>query len=164
MMAQASTDHGEAAAPRYGGFWRRVVAALIDSVVIGVAMYAIGMFLPVVENAGMSNISPSERAIGLAAEVNLTTLGTVILLVGGWLYAALLESGPRQATLGKMALSLRVTDLDGDRINFAQASGRFFAKLLSLIVFLIGFVMVAFTPRKQGLHDILAKTLVIRRP
>jgi uncharacterized RDD family membrane protein YckC len=163
MMAQASIDPREATAPRYGGFWRRAVAAVIDSVVIGVVMVGIGMFLPIVENAGMSNISPAERAVGIAAEVNLTTLGTLILLVGGWLYAALLESSPRQATLGKMALSLRVTDMEGDRVNFAQASGRFFAKLLSLMVFLIGFIMVAFTPRKQGLHDMLAKTLVIRR-
>jgi uncharacterized RDD family membrane protein YckC len=162
-MAQAAMDHDEAAAPRYGGFWRRVVATLIDSVILGVVMVAIGMFLPIIENAGMSNISPAERAVGIAAEVNLTAIGTLILLAGGWLYAALLESGPKQATLGKMALSLQVTDLEGDRIGFAQASGRFFAKLLSLIVFLIGFVMVAFTPRKQGLHDMLAKTLVIRR-
>ncbi|MGH6881778.1 RDD family protein [Hypericibacter sp.] len=162
-MAQASVEQSGAVALRYGGFWRRAVAALIDSVIIGIVMSVIGMFLPIVENAGMSNISPSEQAAGIAAEVNLTTLGTAILLAGGWLYAALLESSPRQATFGKMALSLRVTDMEGERINFAQASGRFFAKLLSLMVFLIGFVMVAFTPRKQGLHDMLAKTLVIRR-
>jgi uncharacterized RDD family membrane protein YckC len=62
-----------------------------------------------------------------------------------------------------MALSLQVVDIDGDRINFAQATGRFFGKFLSGLLLMIGFVMVAFTRRKQGLHDILAKTLVIRR-
>ena len=79
-----------------------------------------------------------------------------------WLYAALLESSSYQATLGKMALGLKVIALEGHRISFARATGRHFAKILSLLMFLIGFIMVGFTRRKQGLHDMLAGTLVIR--
>jgi uncharacterized RDD family membrane protein YckC len=163
-MAQASMDSGGTVAVRYGGFWRRVVAALIDTIIIGLALYIFSLFLPVIEEAGWGNLSPPGGDFGITAEASLTPLGTLILIIGGWLYAALMESGPKQATVGKMALSLQVTDLDGDRIGFAQASGRYFAKILSLIILLVGFLMVAFTPRKQGLHDILARTLVIRRP
>jgi uncharacterized RDD family membrane protein YckC len=162
-MAQASMEQGGTMPLRYGGFWRRVAAALIDGIIVGLVLYAMGMFLPIFEEASVSSISPSSGALGIAAEVNLTPLGALILIIGGWLYAALMESGPGRATIGKKILSMAVVDLEGDRIGFAQASGRYFAKILSLVIFMIGFLMVAFTARKQGLHDILAKTLVIRR-
>jgi uncharacterized RDD family membrane protein YckC len=74
-----------------------------------------------------------------------------------------MESSARQATLGKMALKLAVTDLEGERIGFGRATGRYFAKFLSWLTLLVGFFMAGFTQRKQGLHDILAKTLVISR-
>lgn len=80
-----------------------------------------------------------------------------------WLYYALFESSVWQATLGKKALGLEVTDMQGRRIGFGRASGRFFGKILSTIILFIGFFMIGFTERKQGLHDILAGTLVIRK-
>jgi uncharacterized RDD family membrane protein YckC len=82
--------------------------------------------------------------------------------VVSWLYSALMERSSKQATLGKMALGIRVTDLDGNRIGFGKATGRYFAKILSALILGIGFLMVAFTQRKQGLHDMLAGTLVMR--
>jgi len=87
----------------------------------------------------------------------------VIRIVINWLYYALLQSSAWQATLGKKALGLEVTDLQGRRISFGRATGRFFAKFLSLMIVFIGFLMIGFTERKQGLHDILAGTLVIRK-
>jgi uncharacterized RDD family membrane protein YckC len=161
-MAQASMEPGGTMVVRYGGFWRRVAAALIDAIIVNAAMVLLDFVLPVFDGTG--GISMPDNAMGIGAELEYTPLGALIVIIGSWLYAALLESGPKQATVGKMALSLQVTDLDGDRINFAQASGRFFAKFLSGFILMIGFLMVAFTRRKQGLHDILARTLVIRRP
>ena len=79
-----------------------------------------------------------------------------------WLYSALMESSAKQATVGKLALGIIVTDMEGRRIGFGKATGRHFAKFLSALILGIGFIMVAFTQRKQGLHDILAGTLVIR--
>lgn len=163
-MAQASADHSGAMALRYGGFWRRVVAALIDSIIVNAAMVPLSFVLPIYEAIGVGDSSVTDSAMGIGAELEYTPLGTLILVVVIWLYAAFLESSPRQATLGKMVLSMRVTDIDGDRITFSQATGRYFAKFLSGLILMIGFLMVAFTPRKQGLHDMLAKTLVIRRP
>ena len=83
-------------------------------------------------------------------------------MVVSWLYFALLESSPKQATLGKMALGIKVTDLDGNRISFGRATGRFFAKIISGVILMIGYIMAAFTAKKQALHDIIASTLVIK--
>lgn len=82
-------------------------------------------------------------------------------LVINWLYFALLESSERQATLGKMVIGAKVVDEKGDRISFINATGRFFAKILSGLILFIGYIMVAFDSRKQGLHDKLADTFVV---
>jgi len=82
----------------------------------------------------------------------------------GWLYFALMESSSRQATLGKMVIQARVTDEDGERISFRQATLRYFAKAISALILCIGFIMIAFTERSQGLHDKIAHTLVVRNP
>jgi len=74
-----------------------------------------------------------------------------------------LESSARQATLGKMAVGIVVTDERGARISFGRATGRFFAKFLSMLILYVGYLMAAFTEKKQGLHDVLAGTLVVRR-
>jgi uncharacterized RDD family membrane protein YckC len=82
----------------------------------------------------------------------------------GWLYFAGMESSARQATIGKSAMSLRVTNYEGQRISFGHATGRFFAKIVSgLIPFAIGYIMAAFTEKKQALHDLIAGTLVLRK-
>jgi len=87
----------------------------------------------------------------------------IIRAILHWLYFALLESSEWRGTLGKKALGLEVTDLNGNRIDFARASGRFFAKILSTLILFIGYMMAGFTEKKQALHDILAGCLVIRK-
>jgi uncharacterized RDD family membrane protein YckC len=84
-------------------------------------------------------------------------------LIGGWLYEALMESSAKQATLGKMLLGLMVTDEAGNRISFARASGRHFAKYISSFTLFIGYIMAGFTAKKQALHDMIAGTLVVRK-
>ena len=87
----------------------------------------------------------------------------LLALMLSWIYYASLESSSWQATLGKKLLGLKVTDLAGNRITFARASGRFFGKILSGMILGIGFLMAGFTARKQALHDILAGCLVLRQ-
>ena len=98
-----------------------------------------------------------------ALETYFHAMGPALLAqtVLGWLYFALCESSAWQATPGKRVLGLRVTDLEGRRLGFARATGRYFGKLLSAFFLCIGFLMVAWTQRKQGLHDLLAQTLVL---
>jgi uncharacterized RDD family membrane protein YckC len=128
----------------YAGFWRRVAAVLLDGLILGVVTVPL-------------NLAFADDGY-TAASSGAQSISTVL----GWLYYALMESSAKQATLGKMALGIIVTDLEGRRIGFGKATGRYFAKILSALILGIGFLMVAFTQRKQGLHDILAGTLVIR--
>ena len=74
-----------------------------------------------------------------------------------------MESSRFQGTLGKLAVQIKVTDLDGNRISFGRATGRHFGKIVSGMILMIGYIMVAFTERKQGLHDIMAGCLVVRK-
>ena len=74
-----------------------------------------------------------------------------------------MESSSLQATLGKMIFGMKVMDLNGNRISFARATGRHFAKYISSAILFVGYIMAGFTERKQALHDMLAGTLVIRR-
>lgn len=79
-----------------------------------------------------------------------------------WLYFAFFESSSKQATLGKVVMKIIVTDLEGNRISFAKATVRYWSKWLSVIILMAGFIMAAFTSKKQALHDIITKSLVIR--
>jgi uncharacterized RDD family membrane protein YckC len=87
----------------------------------------------------------------------------VLLISVGCLYYTLFEASAWQATPGKRILRLYVTDLNGRRITFARALLRNVARQISG-VFFIGYLITGFTEKKQALHDILARSLVLRRP
>ncbi|HKM86838.1 MAG TPA: RDD family protein [Terriglobales bacterium] len=148
-----------AAGVRYGGFWIRVVAAIIDAIIVRVVVSPIHLIFGGLGLAGMMSGVP-HTGIGLGLLGGGVTL--IASVFGSWLYEAFMESSSYQATLGKMILGMKVTDLNGNRISFERATGRHFAKWLSGLVLLIGYIMVGFTERKQGLHDLLAGTLVRR--
>jgi uncharacterized RDD family membrane protein YckC len=131
----------------YAGFWRRVAAWILDILVLGIVTVPLNLAFGDGPGSDSMGYSPEAQSISTAL---------------GWLYFALMESSTKQATLGKMALGITVTDLEGRRIGFGKATGRYFAKILSFLTIGIGFLMVAFTARKQGLHDILAGTLVVK--
>lgn len=132
-------------APEYAGFWRRTAAYLLDTIVLSIVQGIILYF------SGAYNRAPEDASI----------LPGGISLLLSWLYFAGMESSAKQATLGKQVFEMKVTTEDFQRISFARATGRFFGKILSAIILLIGFIMVAFTAKKQGLHDKLAKTVVL---
>ena len=138
----------------YAGFWLRVVAYLIDSLILGIFL-GIVVLMPLMAQAGIPADNPWVLFTGSSRQI----LGINLLMtMAGWLYWAGLESSAWQATPGKRALGLQVTDLDGRRVSLARASGRHFGKLI-----IVGCILAAFTPRKQALHDILAKCLVLRK-
>ena len=155
--ASAYPPPPSAAGIRYGGFWIRVVAAIIDAVIVRALAWPIGLLFGLGGLAGTFGGFP-HGAMGL----HLLGGGAVAVVVvfGSWLYEAFMLSSEYQATLGKMIFGMKVTDLNGSRISFARATGRHFAKWLSGMILLIGYIMVGFTERKQGLHDMLAGTLV----
>ncbi len=141
----------------YGGFWIRVVAFIIDAILVRVVVAPVGMIFGGLGMAGALTGIPHRGLALLGGGVTL-----ILVVFGSWLYEAFMESSSYQATLGKMIFGLKVTDLYGNRISFERATGRHFAKWLSGMILGVGYLMVAFTERKQGLHDLLAGTLVRR--
>jgi len=149
---------------QYAGFWRRFVAHLIDQFILGIAAFVI--VLPALAlfgiGIGAGIMEETESAAGLIIAAIVAYLSAILLIViGQWLYYALMESSGRQATLGKLALGIVVTDLNGNKITFGRATGRYFGKILSGMIFAIGYIMAGFTERKQALHDIMAGCLVV---
>jgi uncharacterized RDD family membrane protein YckC len=142
----------------YGGFWIRVVAAIVDGVLLRVVVAPVGMIFGGLGLAGGMMTGMPHMGFGLLGG----GITIVLVLFGSWLYEAFMESSSYQATLGKMIFGMKVTDLNGNRISFERATGRHFAKWLSGMLLCIGFIMVGLTERKQGLHDLLAGTLVRR--
>jgi uncharacterized RDD family membrane protein YckC len=155
---------------QFAGFWLRVVAYLIDSVIMGLGFMA--LFIPFAVMTGLTaalgSIHPGEDPRDVGALLGGTFfLGLItvvsLALLGGWLYHAKMESSSWQATLGKKALNLRVTDMAGARVTFGRATGRHFAKLITgLIPLGVGFALAGLTERRQALHDMLAGCLVLR--
>ena len=153
----------------YAGFWLRFVAFVIDGAIItaGMVVLLVPLFLLVGGAAFFGSIArdfagrPNPAQIG--GLISVLALFGGVALIGQWLYYAYLESGEKQATWGKQALGIYVTDLSGNRITFARASGRYFARLITgMIPLAIGYIMAGFTERKQALHDMIASCLVLR--
>lgn len=152
----------------YAGFWKRLAAYIIDYIVLIIPSRLIGAaFGSATADAAFK--SAQEAAAGdpqlavAALETYLFAIWPALLLstIFVWLYFAVLESSAWQATVGKLALGIRVTDLHGQRISLPRALGRYLAKFVSALILFIGFLMIAWTQRKQGLHDKLADTLVL---
>jgi uncharacterized RDD family membrane protein YckC len=152
----------------YAGFWKRLAAFILDYIVLYIPGKLIGMMFgagaaeAVMRQAQLA--SPGDPQVAFAAMAQyLDAVWPAFLLsaVVTWLYFAFLESSTWQATVGKLALGIRVTDLHGERISLPRALGRYPAKMLSFLILYIGVLMVAWTPRKQGLHDMIAGTLVL---
>jgi len=115
------------------GFWIRFVAMLLDGILVGGVSFALAM-------VGAPSI-----------------LGLVIGL-GYWIY---FPSSDMMATPGKSVLGLKITDNDGNQITGGTAAVRYLGYIISAIVLYIGFIMVGFSDKKRGLHDMIAGTLVV---
>ncbi len=164
-MENQILDSPSVALPRvYAGFWLRVAAYIIDAILLSIVNWIL-TFLVVGSSMSAAMMSPDGAVDPAAAQAMMSKIWMAygISLVIGWLYFAYMESSKNQGTLGKMALSIKVTDMDGNRISFGRATGRFFAKLISGLILLIGYIMVAFTEKRQGLHDMIANTLVVKK-
>lgn len=157
-----------APATLYAGFWLRVVAYLVDNIIIGVpfgiafvlflVFGGLGAAIHGVQEGG----EPNPQFVAFL--VAFCIVFAVVALAGGWLYYAYFESSVWQATPGKKILNLFVTDMNGNPVSFGRASGRFFAKMITgLIPLGIGYILAGITEKKQALHDMIASCLVLRR-
>ncbi len=151
MSAVAPSPDTETVVVRYAGFWRRVVAWAIDFISLTgfnvLLMILFGVRITESEIVGASSQPAIDWIMGFTY----------------WLYYTLMPCSKYQGTLGKMALGIRITDLDGNRIGYLRSCGRLLAEFVSAIVMGIGFIMAGLTSKKQALHDMMAKTLVVVR-
>ncbi len=139
------------------GVGRRLVAGLIDAVIMVVAIVVILFMVAFVMGAAGADDKTLQSDLPFWLTVG-------IWLVFVWLYSALLESSQAQATLGKMALRVQVADSAGHRISFARATLRYWTKVVfTLLTVGVSFLIAAFTERHQALYDIVAGTIVTPR-
>jgi uncharacterized RDD family membrane protein YckC len=134
----------------YGGFWRRVLAVLLDTILL---------YFPAATVRVMLGLS----ATGIFdPDTSSSWVATSFEFLLDFVYATAFLCSPARGTLGMQVMDLHITDLKGDRISFARATGRYFATLLSILTFGIGYLLQLFTSRRQTLHDLVAGTLVVR--
>lgn len=151
----------------YAGFWWRFLAYLIDSIIISFVSWIFiipifGIFGISIYSLREAGFDPDQAELLFLPMVGLITTIGMMSTVMQWLYFALMESSKYQGTVGKLALKIKVTDDQGGRVSFARATGRYFAKIISGMILMIGYIMAGFTEKKQALHDLLASCYVIK--
>lgn len=161
----------------YSGFWRRFGAFMIDFVILSAAGAVVAMvvYLPLgaapmvwgqnvgtvtVTGAGGAGPAPGPPAAILSIAWMLNWLLNTAI---AWLYEALMTSSRHRGTLGKLVFGVEVVRPNGEPLTFARASGRHFAKWISYYTLLVGYIIAAFTLKKQGLHDFICDTVVIKK-
>lgn len=156
--------------PMYASFGRRLVAIIIDGIIIGILQSFV--IVPVLAVLGLSFVPEMQnvdnmdetQAFGMAAAI-MGAMGSlwIISTCISFFYFSLLESSKFQGTIGKMAMGVIVTDMEGNRISFGKAALRALGRYVSYMILFIGFLMALFTEKKQALHDMIASTLVIKK-
>jgi uncharacterized RDD family membrane protein YckC len=144
---------------RYSGFWLRFFACSIDGILLAIPtiIFSIVLFSITMGEVMMYGYYDESTMAGYQLIFSLITFVGVIL------YTAGMHSSKWQATIGKRMMGIKVTDLNGNRISFARALGRFFGTYLSALIMYIGFLMAGFTQKRQALHDMVAGTLVVKK-
>ncbi|UAC49223.1 RDD family protein [Bacillus aquiflavi] len=156
----------------YGGFWSRFGAYMIDSIILSIpiGMINLTIFIFSLDSTGILDeffyyeryLTTAEQEIIFFAMWKGILFCAIISILITWLYYAVSHSSKWQATIGKKIVGLKVTDLNGDRISFWRATGRCFSKLFLSGFLLIGYMIAAMTDKKQALHDLIARTIVLQ--
>lgn len=174
-MSPAAARAGVDAPAKFAGFWLRFLAALVDAIILALALGVVASFLALlrlhpIEFLKLGPSSDPGDVAKLYGHDGLVLM-LVFFIVASWLYFAFLESSSAQATLGKKLVGLYVTDAKASRLNFLRASGRFstgrliaHVPAIGLLYFLVDCICAGFTPRKQAVHDMISGCLVLRRP
>ncbi|MEP5613358.1 MAG: RDD family protein [Cyclobacteriaceae bacterium] len=155
----------------YASFGIRWLAHLIDFIIIYVVnlfviipiMGAVGFGIASSNDFDLESMTEGDIIASFIALMSALVAGSLIAYAIRIVYGAALESSKHQATLGKMAVGIKVTDTNGGRLTFVKALLRAIGKILSGIIIFIGYIMAAFTDKKQGLHDMIAGSVVVKK-
>ncbi len=145
----------------YAGFWKRFAAYTIDSFIVGIAGFLVQMVVAGVMFGGMAALSDPSQMFATGAGIVGLLLIYLLPMVLGAAYFGVFHASANQATPGKMAVGIKVTDEAGGHISFWRGFGRYFGLILSSIPLFIGLIMAGFTDRKRALHDMICSTLVV---
>jgi uncharacterized RDD family membrane protein YckC len=145
----------------YAGFWKRFAAYCIDYVVVTAITYAVMIPVALIGAIGMGASAGGDNPVASGVGVALIGLGYLVAILMPLLYFVWMHSSRHQATLGKLAVGVKVVRADGTRISFWRSFGRILATILSTLILFIGWLMAGFTERKQALHDMVCDTLVV---
>lgn len=156
----------------YAGFWLRFAAYIIDQFIIGVAGFiiavpiilgiiAFGLNLDGIRHP--SDFLAHDGLLMVGGIIGLIMLAIMLSVVMKWLYYALMESSKYGGTIGKIAVSIKVVDMEGNRVTFARATGRYFSRIITNMTLLIGYILAGLTDKKQALHDMIASCLVVKK-
>ncbi len=165
-------SNSETKQANYAGFWLRFAAYIIDQFVIGVAGFiiAVPIILGIIAfGLNLDGIKHPREFFAhdglllVGGIVGLIMLAVMFSIVMKWLYYALMESSKYQGTIGKIAVSIKVVDMEGNPVTFGRASGRYFSRIITNMTFLIGYIIAGFTEKKQALHDLIASCLVVKK-
>lgn len=157
----AGSSRPAKSAALYAGFWLRAVAFICDLLILTVAAFPF-LWKLIEQNVG-SQPSMHEYLAFYSSGTRQAIAFQLLLQLICWLYFAAFESSRWQATPGKRLFRIYVTDINGKRVSFARATGRYVGLALEQLTLFIGFAMAGFTARKQALHDIIAACLVLKR-
>ncbi|WLR52066.1 RDD family protein [Bacillus tianshenii] len=148
---------------QYGGFWRRFAASFIDGIILLIPTELINFILfMMIVGGDVSSFIAYETGQDLSMYWGFEAIALTLTTIVNVIYFAKLHSSSWQATLGKRMLGMKVTTVEGERISFGRAVGRYFAMILSAIPLMIGFMLAGWTKKKRALHDFVAGTVVIR--
>jgi uncharacterized RDD family membrane protein YckC len=156
---------------QYAGFWIRFAASLLDGIILSIPLTVIFfvVFFLMFASSGILDVlkDPSAMDGNISDQQMITIFVTYIIvllvsLIVPIFYFAGMHASNWQATIGKKLLKLKVTDLQGNRISFWRGLGRYLAMVFISSIFYIGYIITAFTEKKQSLHDLIAGTVVIQ--
>ena len=145
----------------YAGFWKRVAASFIDSFITTALSYIVQIPLMMIFGVSMVGMAGGDDPFASGAGIAMIGLIYVVSIGIPLLYFSWMHSSTHQASLGKMAVGIKVVRSNGERISFWRAFGRYWAMIPSALILLIGYLMAGFTERKQALHDMISDTLVV---
>ncbi len=155
------------ASNNYAGFWLRFVAYIIDSIILGIVQSIVVVPLLAVFGitfaSGINNMSEDEMVGAAIAFITAMSGISFLFFILQTLYFTIMEASKYQATFGKMALGLKVTDADGKPVDFVKSLIRNLGKIVSSAIFMIGYIIAGFTAKKQALHDMIAGALVLKK-
>jgi uncharacterized RDD family membrane protein YckC len=148
---------------QYGTVQQRVLAFILDGMILLIALGVIeAVGLPVFDDIGITEVVV-DGATEAQRQIEYSIPGIVVTLALFWGYFVGFEVSKYEATPGKIAMALRVTDMEGRRVGIVRSSVRHFAKFLTLATLSIGFFIAIFTRKRQTLHDLIAGCVVISK-